>query len=119
MRQLRMGVTTLAALLLAAGWLVGQDKEKKESKKPEVEAKKEDGSGVKIKGFLPANFKKLGLSEDQKQQIYRIQGTYREKIAALDKQKAELKKQEKAEVAKVLTPAQQARLKEITSGEAK
>ncbi len=116
MRRLRFGVTTLATFLLLAGWIVGQ--EKKVDKKPEGEPKKpEVEPEVKLKGTLPMYYKRLGLSEDQKQQVYRVKKSFREKAAALEKQIKLLKAEEKAAIEKVLTAAQRARLKEIRSGE--
>jgi hypothetical protein len=87
----------LAALLIGGG-LYGQDK-------------KDDP--VKVKGVLPANWGKLGLSDEQKQKIYKVQADFDQKLAALEKQIKELKAQEKTEMEKVLTDAQKARLKEI------
>ncbi len=71
----------------------------------------------KVKGQLPAQFKKLGLRDDQVQKIYKIQTDYRGKGADLEKQLKELKNKEKAEVEAVLTEEQKNRLKEIRTGE--
>lgn len=113
MLRLRMGVTAVAALLLLTGLLVGQEKEKDKEKKPEVEPE------TKLKGTLPMHYKRLGLSEDQKQQVYRVKKTFKDKAAALEKQIKALKSEERAELEKVLTAAQRARLKEIRYGESK
>jgi len=53
------------------------------------------------------------------QQVYRAQSRYHAQIAELDAKIKELKKTEKAEMEKVLTAAQKARLKEIVAGEDK
>jgi hypothetical protein len=98
MKRIQGMVLVLAVALLAGGWLQGQDK-------------KDDP--VKVKGVLPANWAKLGLSDKQKQDVYKVQGDYHDKIAALEKQVKDLKAQEKTEMEKVLTDAQKARLKEI------
>jgi len=37
---------------------------------------KKDDPPVKVKGFLPMNWGKIGLSDDQKQEIYKIQAKY-------------------------------------------
>jgi len=71
----------------------------------------------KVKGQLPAQYKKLGLRDDQVQKIYKIQTDYRGKGADLEKQLKELKTKEKAEVEGVLTDEQKNRLKEIRTGE--
>lgn len=64
----------------------------------------------KAKGQLPAGWKNLGLSAEQKEKVYKIQGEYKPKITALEKQLLELREQEKAELLKVLTPEQKAKL---------
>jgi len=71
----------------------------------------------KAKGQLPAQFKKLGLRDDQVQKIYKIQTDYRTKGADFEKQLKELKTKEKSEVEAVLTEEQKTRLKEIRTGE--
>lgn len=68
---------------------------------------------AKLRGTLPPNYRLLGLTEDQKQQIYRIQNDFDAKIAALEAQIKKLKAEEKQAIEKVLTEAQRARLREI------
>lgn len=75
--------------------------------------KKEDKAPVKVKGTLPANWSKLGLSDEQKQKVYTAQSEFRGKIAELEAKIKELKKQEREELEKVLTDAQKGRLKEL------
>lgn len=75
--------------------------------------KKDDKTPVKVKGTLPANWSKLGLSDEQKQKVYAAQNEYRGKIADLEAKIKELKKHEREEMEKVLTDAQKARLKEL------
>jgi hypothetical protein len=67
----------------------------------------------KLRGVLPPNFRLLGLTEEQKQQIYKIQNDFNAKIAALEAQIKKLKAEERLAIEKVLTEAQRARLKEI------
>lgn len=62
---------------------------------------------------LPQNWAKLGLSEEQKDKIYEIQGEYRGKIEELTKQIQALQKKQREALEVVLTDAQKARLKEI------
>jgi hypothetical protein len=111
--RLRVGVTVLAVALLGAGWIIGDDKK--------IDDKKTDDKDTptKVKGVLPAHFKKLGLSDDQTQKIYKIQANYNAKVDALAAQIKDLKTKEKQEVEDVLTDAQKARLKELRSGETK
>jgi hypothetical protein len=75
-----------------------------------------DDSKTRIRGTLPPNFGKIGLSDEQKQQIYRVQAKYGAKIDELEKQIETLKAERTAEYHKVLTPAQRKRLEEIRSG---
>jgi hypothetical protein len=108
MYRLRLGVAALLVGLLATGWLLGDDTKGKNDKEPQVKV---------IKGRLPTNYKKLGLTEDQVQKIYSIQASYQAKIDELDQKKKALQKEEKAEMEKVLTEGQRLRLREILLGE--
>ncbi len=100
--RLFVGVTALAVAVLAGGWLMGDDK------KPD---------DPKLSGHLPAHFKKLGLSDKQIQDIYKLEATYHDKIEALQKQIDDLKKAEHADVENVLTDAQKTALKALLTGD--
>ena len=100
--RLFVGLTALAVAVVAGGWLMGDDK------KPD---------DPKLSGHLPAHFKKLGLSDKQIQDIYKIEATYKDKIDALQKQIDDLKKTEHADVENVLTDAQKTALKALLTGE--
>ncbi|HMP03199.1 MAG TPA: hypothetical protein PKD86_05570 [Gemmatales bacterium] len=80
---------------------------------------KDETPQARLRGQLPANYKKLGLSEEQVQKIYKIQNDYDVKLRALDEQIKKLKAQQRSDVEKVLTTAQRARLKEIQTGDEK
>ncbi len=111
MLALRLG---LAALILSAtlgGLLIGDDK-KDDPKKDDPK----DPTPVP-KGTLPKNFKSLGLDDKQKKDIYRIEAEYRAKIDDYQTKIAELKKDEKSEIEKVLTKAQKDLLREIREKE--
>jgi Spy/CpxP family protein refolding chaperone len=75
--------------------------------------KKDEKPAPKAKGQLPANWNKLGLTDEQKQKIYTAQSEYRDKISELQVKINDLKKAERAELEKVLTKAQKDRLKEL------
>lgn len=84
------------------------------STRPSVVAQ-EGGKAVKVEGTkkaaksgdrLPANYAKIGISEEQRKKIYEIQNSYDVQIAALQKQLADLRTKETAEVEAVLTPEQ-------------
>lgn len=62
---------------------------------------------------LPQGWSKLGLSDDQKKQVYKVRGEIRDKIEDLKQQITALEKEEKTLTSKVLTPAQRSRLKEL------
>lgn len=67
---------------------------------------------------LPPGWSKLGLTDKQKSTVYRIQGDYQKKIEPLQRQINGLRKQERAELLKVLNDDQRTRLKEIISSKA-
>jgi hypothetical protein len=88
--------------LASGGDLIGQ--EKKEERK---------------KGFLPPNFGKLGLSDEQKQKIYGIQAKYKAEIEELNKKIKKTTEDQKSEIFSVLSSDQKEKLKEITGFEKK
>jgi hypothetical protein len=96
------------ALLTASAWLLAQDT-------PDV--KKPPEAPTKVRGYLPKYFKSLGLSDEQKQTIYKLRASYAAKVDALTEQIRALHKAEAAEIDKLLTDAQKARLKELKLGE--
>jgi hypothetical protein len=103
MLRLRAAVTVLAVALLVTGWSLGDDK--KDAPPP--------------RGTLPALYKKLGLTDEQRAAILTVRGSYRAKIDALKLQITKLQSEEREETEKLLTDAQKARLKELRSGETK
>ena len=70
----------------------------------------------KFRGQLYAKWRELGLTDEQKQHIYKIQSEYRAKIDELEKKAKELRREERSKAQEVLTAAQKARLKELLSG---
>jgi|GEM_PF-5505735 len=86
---------------------------KPEVKKEDVKDKKEVG---KVKGQLPAYWKNIGISDDQKQNVYKIQSKYRSKIDEHQSEIAKLKTEEKKELEKVLTEDQKKKLVEAVTG---
>lgn len=77
----------------------------------------EDKDEPKARGTLYPNWRKLGLTDDQVQEVYKVQTKYRNQIDKLESQIAALKKQERADAEKVLTPAQKQRLRELATGD--
>jgi peptidoglycan hydrolase CwlO-like protein len=68
---------------------------------------------TRARGQLPPNWAKLGLTDAQKQQVYKIETDFRAQIEALQAQIKDLQAKEKAELDKVLTADQKKRLREI------
>jgi hypothetical protein len=77
------------------------------------EPKKE--APAKGRASLPANWSKLGLTDTQKQDVYKIRGEFGAKIDALRQQIRDLQNEERQALAKVLTDAQKQRLREIAA----
>jgi hypothetical protein len=106
MIRLGLGVIVLTLALLVPG--SAQDKK---------DDKKGDDPPKKLKGTLPQNFGRLGLSDQQKKTIYKLQGEYKAKRAELQKKLEKLKSDEKAAYEKVLTEEQKKQLRELRTGE--
>lgn len=107
MRRLRLLVVAVALIAAGSPFVTGQEKGK--DGKPKEPA-------AKLKGFLPANWAKLGLSEDQKQKVYETQAKYKKELDELRKKMDDLKDKEKKDLEEVLTKEQKAKLKDIISG---
>jgi len=95
-----------ASLLVLSGGLNGQEPKK-------------DDPPAKVKGFLPMNWKKIGLSEEQVQTIYKIQNKHNDEIDKLEAKIKELKATRDKELKTVLTADQKKRLEEILIGKDK
>jgi hypothetical protein len=79
-------------------------------------AKEPDRSRVRR---LPSYYGQIGLSDPQRQAIYRLQEAYSEQIDALEKQLETLKARRDQEIENVLTAAQKQRLGALTEAAAK
>jgi hypothetical protein len=115
MLRLRLAVMLVMVALLGTGWVAGQDKksdEKTEKKKKGDKNETKKTAPVRIKGYLPAGYGKLGLSTEQKQKIYKVRNSYNAKIADLRRQIEQLRKEQREETEKVLTPEQLKRLRD-------
>src|SRR5437588_12379059 len=103
-------VTTAVALFisfLAGGWLLnGVGSRAADDPKPQP----------KFRGQLYAKWKELGLTDEQKQRVYKIQSEYRAKIDELEKQLKQLRREERYKAQEVLTTAKKARLKALQRG---
>lgn len=70
----------------------------------------------KAKGRLPANYGKIGLTDEQKQSIYDIMAKYKKESDDLDKKVKDLNAKRKGEIDKVLNEDQKKALKKLNEG---
>ena len=110
---LLVGVFALAFLVTAG--LSGQDpkgdpKGKDAKAEPKVEPK---GKEAKGKGQLPQNWSQLGLTADQKDKVYKLQGKYNADIDKLDAEIKEMKAKLTKERFEILTAEQKKALEDI------
>jgi hypothetical protein len=103
-----LGLGILGVVFIVGVGLSGDKKDKDGAK---------DKDTPKVKGALPAGWKVLKLTADQKSKVYAIQGEYKTKIAELKKKIEELEAHEKADMIKVLTDDQKAQLTKALIGE--
>src|SRR3981081_2646724 len=103
MTKLRVSLAVALIALLVGGLSLAQDKK--------------DTPPAKTKGSLPANWKKLGLTDEQTQKVYKVRADYGDQINTLKQKITQLQSEEKAELLKLLTDAQKARLKEIATAD--
>ena len=68
---------------------------------------------------MPANWGKIGLSDDQKKKVYAVQDKYETEIKDLQKKLIELKAKQLTESEAVLTAAQKQLLQEHTEASKK
>lgn len=106
MLRIRVAVMFVSLALLGAAYF--QDKDK---------GKKDDDPPAKLKGTLPQNYKKLGLTDKQVQEVYKIQADYKAKMDDLQKKLDKLRGERNEAYEKVLSAEQKKRLQEIKSGE--
>jgi Spy/CpxP family protein refolding chaperone len=71
---------------------------------------------TKIKGTLPAGWKALDLTGEQKQQIYKISIKYKEEITKMEDKIKEMRAEERREMVKILTDDQKKKLADIATG---
>ncbi len=110
-RRARFALGVGILFLACATLNLAQDAKKPAAKPAEKPAAKKKT----IRGRLPAYYGQIGLSKEQREKIYQIQANYRAKIEELEKQLAELRAKQQAEIDAVLTPDQKKRLEELRS----
>jgi len=104
-------------LVVLTGGSIGQEPKPKQD--PNKDEKKEEPPVGKLKGVLPANWKKLGLTDSQVQDVYKVQNKYDTEIDKLQAKIDELKATRAKDLKAVLTPEQKKRLDEILTGKDK
>jgi len=100
MVRLRFVAPLLVVALFGSSLLMGDDKV----------------DPIIVRVQLPPNYKQLGLTPKQKNDILKIRAKYAAEIQELEQKIKDLKKQEKTAYESVLTAAQKARLQEIRNG---
>jgi hypothetical protein len=68
---------------------------------------------------LPSYYGQVGLSDVQREAIYRLQEAYAEQLDALEKQLETLKNRRDQEIENVLSPAQKQRLRQLLEAAAR
>ena len=68
---------------------------------------------------LPSYYGQVGLSDPQRERIYRLQAAYADRIDELEKQLESLKAKRDQEIEAVLTPPQKERLRHLVEAAAK
>jgi Spy/CpxP family protein refolding chaperone len=102
-------LTLLCGLFALTGGLADLSAQEKGKKDDPV--KKDEPAG-KVKGQLPQGWGKIGLTDEQKQKVYKIHAKYNDQIDKLEAQIKELKEKRDHERYDVLTAEQKKRLKE-------
>lgn len=81
-------------------------------------AQNEPAARKETRGPLPANYGKLGLSDEQREKLYPIHEEYQAKIDALSAQIKQLQNERNAKFREHLTAGQKERLKELAAEDA-
>ncbi len=116
MRRPMGGIVGLMVVVMAT--LLNDLPAQETKKQPPAIVNKEDEPG-KLRGQLPKGWGKIGLSDEQKQAIYRIQNKYNAEIERLQAKINELKTARDKEMRDILTPEQRKRLEQYLLKEIK
>ena len=107
----------LSGLVVLSGSTIGDEPKAKPD--PKKDEKKEDPPAGKLKGVLPPNWKKVGLTDAQVQDIYKVQNKYDTEIDKLQAKIEELKANRTKDMKAILTTEQKKRLDDILTGKEK
>ena len=97
-------------LFAIGGGIVGQ--ETKTTPKPAADKDAKEATPTKAKGQLPAGWRDLGLTDDQRTKVYTIDAKYDEEIDALTAKIKVAKDKKRKEQLEVLTAEQKKRLED-------
>ncbi len=114
-------VAALAVLCGSVAMTEALAQSKSSQKSKSTRSKSSDKSSSKsataksktIGGRLPAYFGQVGLKDEQRQEVYEIQASYREKIEALEKELADLRAKMNKDLEGVLTTTQKRKLSSL------
>ena len=106
-------VCALASFCVTA---IGAEKKSSTKSTKSTASKAKTTDQEQLTGRLPRYFSSL-VDEKQRDEIYEIQASYRDKIEELEKQLADLRSKEMAAIEKVLTTTQRKKLADLRSGE--
>ena len=110
---MRLLGSVLAVTLLMGAASSAWSQEKSGSKSGSSKSGSKEKAEPKARGVLPMYYRQLGLSEEQRQKIYRIQNEYSDKIDELEKKIEDMKAERNGRYLKELTKAQRDRLDEL------
>jgi Spy/CpxP family protein refolding chaperone len=114
-------VCSLLGLLLtvAVALRAADDKAADAKKSKNAAADSATADDAKVKGRLPSNWGKLGLTAAQKDKVYTIENNYAAKIEELRKMIADLESKRDSEMHNVLTADQQKQLDTVLADSTK
>lgn len=110
------GMLAVVMLCTLSGNLAAQEKGSSKSGSKsgsKSSSSKSETKESKIRGVLPQYYRQLGLSDEQRQNIYKIQNDYAEKIDELEKKLEDMKAERNAKYLKELTRSQREQLEEL------
>lgn len=115
--------SSLLALLVAVA-LVSAGSVAQDPKKDDPKAAKKDDTGkadpaVKLKGVLPQYWGKIGLTDEQKQEVYKIQAKHNAEIEKLEAKIREHRASRDKEMKALLTVDQKKALQDLILEKAK
>ena len=106
-------VCALASFCVTA---IGAEKKSSTKSTKTTASKAKTADQEELTGRLPRYFSSL-VDEEQRDEIYEIQTSYRDKIEELEQQLADLRSKEMAAIEKVLTTTQRKELADLRAGE--